>query len=43
VEILEGVKAGDRIVVEGIVKLKPGAKVADAGQDAQVPRRAGRP
>jgi membrane fusion protein (multidrug efflux system) len=31
VEILDGVKAGDRIVVEGIVKLKPGAKIADAG------------
>ena len=30
VEIVEGVKAGDRIVVEGIVKLKPGAKVIDA-------------
>ena len=30
VEILEGVQAGDRIVVEGIVKLKPGAKVIDA-------------
>jgi membrane fusion protein (multidrug efflux system) len=29
VEILEGVKAGDRVVVEGIVKLKPGAKIAD--------------
>ena len=31
VEILEGVKAGDRVVVEGIVKLKPGAKIRDAG------------
>jgi membrane fusion protein (multidrug efflux system) len=31
VEILDGVKAGDRVVVEGIVKLKPGAKIADAG------------
>ena len=30
VEILDGVKAGDRIVVEGVVKLKPGAKVIDA-------------
>lgn len=30
VEILDGVKAGDRIVVEGIVKLKPGAKVTEA-------------
>lgn len=31
VEIVEGVKPGDRIVVEGIVKLKPGAKIAEAG------------
>lgn len=30
VEILEGVKSGDRVVVEGIVKLKPGAKVVEA-------------
>jgi membrane fusion protein, multidrug efflux system len=32
VELLDGVKAGDRVVVEGIVKLKPGAKILDAGQ-----------
>ena len=31
VEILGGVKAGDRVVVEGIVKLKDGAKIVDAG------------
>jgi len=45
VEILGGVKAGDRVVVEGIVKLKDGQKIieAGAGQDAQVPRRAGSP
>ena len=30
VEILGGVQAGDRVVVEGIVKLKPGAKIAEA-------------
>ena len=30
VEILEGVKAGDRVVVDGIVKLKPGAKIIEA-------------
>jgi membrane fusion protein (multidrug efflux system) len=30
VEILDGVKAGDRVVVEGIVKLKPGAKISEA-------------
>jgi membrane fusion protein (multidrug efflux system) len=31
VEVLDGVKAGDRIVVEGIVKLKDGARIVDAG------------
>lgn len=30
VEILDGVKAGDRVVVEGIVKLKSGAKIIEA-------------
>lgn len=30
VEILDGVKAGDKVVVEGIVKLKPGARIVDA-------------
>ena len=34
VEILEGIKAGDRIVVEGIVKLKPGASVVEAASAA---------
>jgi membrane fusion protein, multidrug efflux system len=32
VEIIDGVKAGDRVVVEGIVKLKPGAKIVDAAK-----------
>lgn len=31
VELLDGVAAGDRVVVEGIVKLRPGAKVVEAG------------
>lgn len=31
VELTSGVAAGDRIVVEGIVKLRPGAKVIEAG------------
>jgi membrane fusion protein, multidrug efflux system len=31
VELLDGVKAGDRVVVEGIVKLKPGARIVEAG------------
>jgi len=31
VEILDGVQAGDRVVVEGIVKLKDGAKIVEAG------------
>ncbi len=30
VEIVEGLAAGDRIVVEGTVKLRPGAKIADS-------------
>jgi membrane fusion protein (multidrug efflux system) len=30
-EILEGLKAGDRIVVDGTVKLRPGSKVVEAG------------
>ena len=30
VEIVEGIVAGDRIVVEGIVKLRPGARVVEA-------------
>jgi membrane fusion protein (multidrug efflux system) len=31
VEILDGIAAGDRIVVEGTVKLRAGAKVVEAG------------
>jgi membrane fusion protein (multidrug efflux system) len=31
VEVLEGLQAGDRIVVDGTGKLRPGAKVVDAG------------
>lgn len=31
VEILDGVKTGDRVVVEGIVKLKDGQKIIEAG------------
>jgi membrane fusion protein (multidrug efflux system) len=34
VEILDGVKAGDRVVVEGIVKLKDGQKIVEAGAAA---------
>ena len=30
VEIIDGVEAGDRVVVEGIVKLKPGVKIIEA-------------
>jgi membrane fusion protein (multidrug efflux system) len=30
VEIVDGIKAGERVVVEGIVKLKPGAKIVEA-------------
>jgi membrane fusion protein (multidrug efflux system) len=43
VEILDGAKAGDRVVVEGLVKLKDGAKIVDAGPAGagQAPQRAG--
>lgn len=34
VEVLEGLKAGDRIVVEGTVKLRDGAKIKDLGANA---------
>jgi membrane fusion protein (multidrug efflux system) len=43
VEILGGVQAGDRVVVEGIVKLKDGAKIVEAGPAAgagEAPARA---
>lgn len=32
VEVLEGLKRGDRIVVEGTVKLRDGAKIKDVGE-----------
>ena len=34
VEIVSGLKAGDRIVVEGTVKLRDGARIEDVGQAA---------
>lgn len=37
VEIVEGLAAGDRIVVEGVVKLRPGARVSEAPIAAAVP------
>jgi len=43
VEILNGVKAGDRIVVEGIVKLKPGAKVTEAASAPAKPASPAKP
>ncbi|HLS83330.1 MAG TPA: efflux RND transporter periplasmic adaptor subunit [Arenimonas sp.] len=33
VEVTEGLSAGDRIVVDGVVKLRPGMRVAEAGSD----------
>jgi membrane fusion protein (multidrug efflux system) len=36
VEILKGIAAGDRIVVDGTGKLRPGVKVADAAPPAPV-------
>jgi membrane fusion protein (multidrug efflux system) len=32
VEILSGLKSGDRVVVEGTLKLRPGAPIIEAGQ-----------
>ncbi|MCX7042197.1 MAG: efflux RND transporter periplasmic adaptor subunit [Gammaproteobacteria bacterium] len=43
VEILDGVKAGDRIVVEGIVKLKPGARVTEAASAPAKPASPAKP
>lgn len=40
VEIVDGLAAGDRIVVEGTVKLRPGAKVALAEEPAGAPAQA---
>lgn len=37
VEVLSGLKAGDRIVVEGTVKLRDGASVRDVGAGARSP------
>lgn len=34
VEVLEGLAAGDRVVVEGIGQLRPGAKVVEAAAAA---------
>lgn len=34
VEITQGLAAGDRVVVEGVVKLRPGVAVAEAGTQA---------
>ena len=35
VEVISGLKAGDRIVVEGTVKLHPGSRVVEAGKTSQ--------
>lgn len=37
VEILEGLAAGDRIVIEGTVKLRPGASIVEAKADPAAP------
>jgi len=34
---------GDKVVVEGLQRLRPGAKIAEAGQGADQPRTAGQP
>jgi membrane fusion protein (multidrug efflux system) len=35
--VQSGLKAGDRIVVEGLAKLRPGVKVVDLGTGASSP------
>ncbi len=40
VEIVDGVKAGDRIVVDGTVKLKAGSKIAEAKSEDSKPAAA---
>ncbi|HZV22625.1 MAG TPA: efflux RND transporter periplasmic adaptor subunit [Luteimonas sp.] len=37
VEVVSGLKAGDRIVVEGTVKLHPGSRVVEAAKTASAP------
>jgi membrane fusion protein (multidrug efflux system) len=39
VEVVSGLNAGDRIVVEGTVKLHPGSKVVEAGKAAPTATR----
>lgn len=41
VEVLEGVKAGDRIVVDGVGKLRPGQKIQEGGANAGAPAAKG--
>jgi membrane fusion protein (multidrug efflux system) len=43
VEITDGVKAGDRIVADGLNKLQPGQPVRVAGQPGAAPAGARRP
>lgn len=43
VEILEGVKAGDRVVVEGTVKLRGGSQVEEAKAEEAKPAADGKP
>jgi len=40
VELVSGVAAGDRVVVEGVVKLRDGAKFAEAGAEPAAGKRA---
>ena len=42
VEILQGLTAGDRIVVEGLVRVRPGTAVRVAGTRKGLERGAGR-
>jgi membrane fusion protein (multidrug efflux system) len=40
VEVTQGLAAGDRIVIDGTVKLRPGASIKDVGTDAAPPATA---
>ncbi|MCX7032508.1 MAG: efflux RND transporter periplasmic adaptor subunit [Arenimonas sp.] len=40
VEVTEGLAAGDRIVIDGTMKLRPGAGIKDLGTQATVPPKA---
>ena len=40
VEVVQGLRSGDRIVVDGTVKLRPGSRIVEAGSENATPARA---